>query len=123
MEHGKPIAIGVSAAVVGIAIIVVLNVTAANREAAAQSALAEVIRVYATVTEDTSDEARFQATLTEAARVESDYPDQPATQIARYFAGLSHQGLEKFRSGDRDFRRVGRIRRRDDQPGCTCRLG
>ena len=94
MEHGKPIAIGVSAAVAGIAIIVVLNVAAANREAAAQSALAEVIRVYATVTEDTSDEARFQATLAEAARVESDYPDQPATQIARYFAGLSHQGLE-----------------------------
>jgi tetratricopeptide (TPR) repeat protein len=93
VEHAVPIGIGVGLVVVGIAIAVVLNVTAANREAAAQSALAEVIRIYSTITEDTTDEERFQAALVEAARVEADHPDQPAAQIARYYAGLSHEGL------------------------------
>ena len=93
VEHGKPIAIAVGAVVVGITVVIVLNVTAANREAAAQNALAEVIRIYSTVTEDTTDESRFQATLVEAARVQADHPDQPAAQIARYYAGLSHEGL------------------------------
>jgi tetratricopeptide (TPR) repeat protein len=96
VEHGKPIAIGVAVVVVGIAIVVVLNVNAANREAAAQNALAEVIRIYSTVTEDTTDESRFQATLVEAARVEADHPDQPAAQIARYYTGLSHEGLGDY---------------------------
>jgi TolA-binding protein len=96
VEHAVPIGIGVGLVVVGIAIAVVLNVTAANREAAAQSALAEVIRIYSTITEETTDEERFQATLVEAALVEADHPDQPAAQIARYYAGLSHEGLGDF---------------------------
>ncbi len=93
VKHGKLIAIAVGVVVVGIAVVVVLNLTAANREAAAQNALAEVIRIYSTITEETTDEQRFQATLVEAARVEADHPDQPAAQIARYYAGLSHDGL------------------------------
>ncbi len=93
VEHGKTIAIAAAVLVVAVAIVVVSSVMASNREARAQSALGEVIRIYTTAIEGMTDEARFQATLEAAIRVEVDHPDQPAARIARYYAGLSHEGL------------------------------
>ena len=93
IEHGKVLAIGVGVVIVVVALVVAMNVTARNRQASAQSALADVIRVYSTIIESGTDEDRFQATVVEAARVQADHPDQPAAQIARYYAALAHEGL------------------------------
>ena len=93
VKHGKVLAIGLGVVIVVVAVVVGMNVTARNRQASAQSALADVIRVYSTIIDGGSDEDRFQATVVEAARVQADHPDQPAAQIARYYAALAREGL------------------------------
>ena len=118
VENRKPLLTIVAVVVVVIAVLVGWNVIAANREADAQSALSEVIRVY-TDTTLAEGEERFQATLTEAQRVQDEYPNQTAAQIAQYYAALSHKGLgnsaeavrllrELIDSGDETIRQVAR---------------
>ena len=93
VEHGRVLAIGVGIAVLIAAVAVGLRISAANRTAAAQNALAEVIQLYSTVTEGTPDEERFLAALLAAERVQNDYPGLSASQIARYFEALSSKQL------------------------------
>jgi tetratricopeptide (TPR) repeat protein len=93
VAHAKTIGIVVGVAVLAAAIVVGMRVTAANRTAEAEEALAEVIQLYLRIDENTTDEERFEATLAAAARVQVDYPDQPAAQIARYYEALGHKEM------------------------------
>ena len=118
VENRKPLLTIVAVIVVAATVLVGWNIFAANREANAQSALSEVIRLY-TDTTLAEGEERFQATLTEAQRVQAEYPNQTAAQIAQYYAALSHKGLgnsseavrllrELIDSGDETIRQVAR---------------
>ncbi len=92
VENRKPLLTIVAVIVVAATVLVGWNIIAASREANAQSALSEVLRLY-TDTTLAEGEERFQATLTEAQRVQAEYPNQTAAQIAQYYAALSHKGL------------------------------
>ena len=118
VENRKPLLTIGAVIVVAATVLVGWNIFAANREANAQSALSEVIRLYTDTTLAEGKE-RFQATLTEAQRVQAEYPNQTAAQIAQYYAALSHKGLgnsseavrllrELIDSGDETIRQVAR---------------
>ena len=107
VERGKPLAIGVGVIVLIAAVVVGLRVSASNREAAAENALAEVIYRYVTVDPNMTDQDRFQATLTAAAEVRASFPDETAAQIARYYEALSYRELGDFGQATTILRELG----------------
>jgi TolA-binding protein len=92
-DNPRPFLWGVSLVVLAGIAVAAWTVYSARREAASQIALAAVIQSYNDTLTFASDEARYQATVTEAMRVEQDYAGSSAEQVARYFRALSHEGL------------------------------
>ena len=69
------------------------TVYSSRREAAGQLALASVIQAYNDTLTYASDDARYQATLSEANGVVAEYGGSSTALVARYYAALSHEGL------------------------------
>ena len=93
LEHPQPFVWGIAIAVIVAVVATGWTLYASGRNEDAQVALASVIRAYNDTVTFESDEARYQATLGEAAQVTDAYGNLQAGQIARYYAALSHEGL------------------------------
>jgi tetratricopeptide (TPR) repeat protein len=93
VEQRKPILVVVSIVVALVIVLVGFNVYSANRRAASQSALSEVIDIFTDIDGYDSEEERFEAALSEAQTVQANYSNLAAGQIAEYYVALSNQGL------------------------------
>ncbi len=105
VDNAKPLLTSASVVVVAVAAFIGWNAYSARVDANAQVVLGEVIAIYNGIDGQT-DEARFNATIEEAALVQSGYPGSQAADIAQYFAALGHEGLGNTEESDRIFRNL-----------------
>jgi tetratricopeptide (TPR) repeat protein len=92
IDHPRPFIWGIAGVVGTIAVVAGWSLYASGRHEQAQLALGAVIRTFHNAAGFESEEARYQATLEEAVRVEEAFGGR-AGQIARYYAALSHEAL------------------------------
>ena len=110
VENRKPLLTIVAVIVVAATVLVGWNIFAANREANAQSALSEVIRLY-TDTTLAEGEERFQATLTEVQRVSSRVPQSDRGPDCSILRRAQSQRTREQQRGGSPVARIDRLRR------------
>ncbi len=93
LERRKPFMAAVSIVLVLVAVLIGTSIYAANRQAASQTALSDVIDIFNNIEAYDSDQQRFEAALAEAQIVRDAYSSFPAGQIAEYYIALSNEGL------------------------------
>jgi predicted negative regulator of RcsB-dependent stress response len=92
LSKTKEILIGAGVVAVIALAIVGWRYYSAGRNAAAQSQLGAVIAAYSDTTSP-SDKDRYTKAMAEAQKVVDSYPGTRAAAVAKYFSGLSQEGL------------------------------
>jgi tetratricopeptide (TPR) repeat protein len=90
-DHQKQIIIGVAAVVVLLIAVIGYSYYRSSRNASAQEQLSVAVTTFNDTTKP--EKERYEKTIAEAQKTYDDYRSLPVAQIAKYYIGVSQEGL------------------------------